>query len=100
MDIVLPDCGNDRVTKLSCDTILRLANGVPTESITCGNVRFDLAENRFSVKGEAIHLPRKKHKLLERLFLKQGRTVSKEMMFDHLYGWDEPPEAKIIDVFV
>jgi len=100
LDIVLPECGNDRLTKLQCDAILRLANGVTSESVTCGGVSFHISEDRFSVNGQEVYLPRKKHKLLELLFLKRGRTVTKEMVFNHLYGWEEPPEAKIIDVFV
>ena len=100
LDTVVPECGNDRLTKLQCDAILRFANGTPSESILCGGVTFQISEDRFSVSGREIHLPPKNHKLLELLFLKRGRTVTKDMVFNHLYGWDEPPEAKIVDVFV
>ena len=100
LDVLVPECGNDRLTKQQCDVILRFANGSPTESITCGGVCFHYSEDSFSVNGQEIYLPRKKHKLLELLFLKRGRTVSKEMVFNHLYGWEEPPEPKIVDVFV
>ncbi len=100
LDIVVPECGNDRLTKQQCDAILRFANGAPSENITCGGVSFHISEDRFSVNGQDICLPQKKHKLLELLFLKRGRTVTKEMVFNHLYGWEEPPEAKIVDVYV
>ena len=100
LDIVVPECGNDRLTKQQCDAILRFANGAPSKSVACGGVSFHMSEGRFSVNGQEIHLPQKKHKLLELLFLKRGRTVTKEMVFNHLYGWEEPPEAKIVDVFV
>ncbi|WP_299734026.1 winged helix-turn-helix domain-containing protein [uncultured Tateyamaria sp.] len=100
LDIVVPECGNDRLTKHQCDAILRFANGSPAERISCGGVSFHMADDRFSVNGQSIYLPYKKHKLLELLFLKRGRTVTKEMVFNHLYGWEEPPEAKIVDVFI
>jgi len=100
LDVVVPECGNDRLTKLQCDAILRFANGTPSDSIVCGGVTFHISQDRFSVNGRDIHLPPKKHKLLELLFLKRGRTVTKDMVFNHLYGWDEPPAAKIVDVFV
>lgn len=100
LDIVVPECGNDRLTKLQCDAILRLANGAPSKSITCGGVSFHMSEDRFSVCGQDIYLPQKKHKLLELLFLKRGRTVTKEMVFNHLYGWEEPPDPKVVDVFI
>lgn len=100
LDIVVPECGNDRLTKLQCDAILRFANGSTSDTISSGGVSFHTCEGVFSVNGQEIHLPYKKHKLLELLFLKRGRTVTKETVFNHLYGWDEPPEAKIVDVFV
>ena len=99
-DIIIPECGNDHLTKLQCDTILRMANGATSETVICGGVAFDISKGTFSVDGNDICLPYKKHKLLELLFLKRGRTVTKDMVFNHLYGWDEPPEAKIVDVFV
>lgn len=100
LDIIVTECGNDRLIKLQCDAIVRIANGTRSERITCGGVSFHTSENRFSVNGQYIHLPQKKHKLLELLFLRRGRTVNKDMVFNHLYGWDEPPEIKIVDVFV
>ncbi|WP_415400755.1 winged helix-turn-helix domain-containing protein [Tateyamaria sp. SN3-11] len=99
-DIVIPECGNDHLTKLQCDAILRIANGAVTETISCGGVVFNTSTGTFSVNGGDIYLPHKKHQFLELLFLKRGRTVSKEMVFNHLYGWDEPPEPKIVDVYV
>lgn len=100
LDIIVPECGNDSLTKLQCDAIVRLANGARSEIVSCGGLSYHISDGKFSVNGRDIHLPQKKHKLLELLFLKRGRIVTKEMVFNHLYGWDEPPEAKIIDVFV
>lgn len=100
LDIVLPECGNDHLTKRQCDAVIRLAIGSKSERITCGGVSFHISDDKFSVNGRDVYLPRKKHKLLELLFLKRGRTVTKEMVFNHLYGWEEPPELKIVDVFV
>ena len=99
-DIIIPECGNDHLTKLQCDTILRMANGALSDVIFCGEVSFNTSKGAFAVNGREIYLPYKKHKLLELLFLKRGQTVTKDMVFNHLYGWDEPPEAKIVDVFV
>jgi len=99
-DIVIAECGNDQLTKLQCDAVLRMANGGVAETQSFGGVTFNSLTGSFSVNGSDIYLPNKKHRLLELLFLKSGRTVTKEMIFNHLYGWDEPPEEKIIDVYV
>ena len=99
-DVVLIDCGEDRLTKLQCDALVRFANQVAVEDISSGDVTFHMSRNTFSVKGQDIHLPRKQHQLLELLFLKQGRTVTTEMVFNQLYGWEKPPSSKIVDVFI
>ena len=38
--------------------------------------------------------------MLELLSLRQGTTVTKEMLLNHLYGGIDEPELKIIEVFV
>jgi two-component system cell cycle response regulator CtrA len=37
---------------------------------------------------------------LELLSLRRGRTLTKEMFLDHLYGGMDEPEQKIVDVFI
>ncbi len=99
-DVVLTDCGEDRLLKLQCDSLLILANGISSKDLVIGDVTFHTSRDAFSVKGKDVHLPVKKHQLLELLFLNHGKIVTKEMIFNHLYGWDEPPGSKIVDVFI
>ena len=47
-----------------------------------------------------VRLTGKEYSILELLSLRQGTTVTKEMLLAHLYGGMDEPEIKIIDVFV
>ena len=100
LDIALTGCADDRFIKLQCDALMRLAHHAASPDITSGNVTYHSSTDVFSVHGRAFRLPYKKHKLLQLLFLEQGRVVSNQMVFDHLYGWEEPPNAKIVDVYI
>jgi two-component system cell cycle response regulator CtrA len=42
----------------------------------------------------------KEYQMLELLSLRKGTTLSKEMFLNHLYGDDNEPEVKIVDVFI
>ena len=99
-DVVLADCSDDRFLKSQCDALVRLANEVAAEDIVSNDVTFHTSRDAFSVRGQYVRFPRKQHKLLELLFLKSGRTVTTDMVLNHLYGWEEPPNSKIVDVFV
>ena len=50
--------------------------------------------------GMPVWLTGKEYSILELLSLRQGVTVTKEMLLNHLYGGKNEPELKIIDVFV
>jgi two-component system, cell cycle response regulator CtrA len=51
--------------------------------------------------GQKLHLTAKEYQILALLALRTGSTLTKETFLNHLYGgWDDEPEAKIIDVFI
>ena len=53
---------------------------------------------RLRVDAVPLRLGPKEYLLLEFLILKRGSAVSKTACMTHLYGTDEYPEAKTIDV--
>ena len=64
------------------------------------NLIVDLERRIVTADGKPIGLTDKEYSILELLSLRQGVTVTKEMLLDHLYGGKDEPELKIIDVFV
>ena len=72
-----------------------IAGGMPSSTldrpstIRTGDLVVDLDSRLVSV-----------HDIPVRLTVRQGTTVTKEMLLNHLYGGTDEPELKIIDVFV
>ena len=60
----------------------------------------DLDSRTIEVDGRAVHMTTKEFSILELLSLRKGVTLSKGKFLDHLYGGQDEPEHKIIDVFV
>jgi len=68
--------------------------------IRTGDLVVDLQSRAVSVHDKPIRLSGKEYSILELLSLRQGSTVTKEMLLDRLYGGKDEPVLKIIDVFV
>jgi two-component system cell cycle response regulator CtrA len=60
----------------------------------------DLDSRTIEVDGRPVHMTTKEFDILELLSLRKGVTLSKGKFLDHLYGGQDEPEHKIIDVFV
>ena len=69
-------------------------------TIRIGNLVLNLKTSVVSVDDKPVRLTDKEYSILELLSLRQGITVTKEMLLGHLYGGKNEPEQKIIDVFV
>ena len=68
--------------------------------IPTGDPVVDLETRVVTADGKPVRLTGKEYSILELLSLRQGVTVTKEMLLGHLYGGKDEPELKIIDVFV
>ena len=69
-------------------------------TIRTGDLVVDLETRVVSVHDRPVRLTGKEYCIFEVLSLRKGALVSKQMLLDHLYGGVDPPELKIIDVFV
>jgi hypothetical protein len=69
-------------------------------NIRTGPLVVDLETRVVTADGKPVRLTGREYSILELLSLRQGVTVTKEMLLDHLYGRKDEPELKIIDVFV
>src|SRR3954469_2628597 len=80
--------------------VMRRAD-VPAEPVVrCGDLAIYLEANRVEIAGQLVRLTKKEFQVLELLALRQGMTISKEMLLSHLYGGIDEPGLKIIDVFL
>lgn len=80
--------------------ITRRSRGYASSTISAGPITVDLDNKRVTVEGKAVHLTDKEYRILELLALRQGVTLTREILLNHLYGGMDEPEPKIIDVFI
>ncbi len=82
-------------------SIIRRCSGLAESIIKIGKMAIDINKKNVSIDNKTIPLTPKEYALIELLALKKGATVSKETCLNQLYGiMDEPPDSKIIDVFL
>ena len=80
--------------------IVRRSAGHAEPVVRVGDLTVRLDSKRAEIGGQPINLTMKEYAILELLALRQGTTLTKEMLLNQLYGGMDEPEMKIIDVFI
>jgi two-component system cell cycle response regulator CtrA len=80
--------------------VVRRSKGYSDSVIRVERLEIDTSARKISYSGIPISLTAKEYAVIELLALRPGVTLSKEVFLSHLYGGEEEPEEKIIDVFV
>jgi len=65
--------------------------------VTIANLSYDRGTRQFSVKDEALELRRRELEILEVLITRPRQIVSRDDLFDRLYGFDEIPSENTLD---
>src|SRR3954447_5559384 len=68
--------------------------------LQCGDLIIKQQLKRAHVAGRPVPLTTREFQLLELLALRQGSTITKEMILNRMYGGIDEPELKIIDVYI
>lgn len=69
--------------------LLRRPKEMRQEVQILGRLTLDLRQNAFYRDGEPIQLSKRENALLRALFEREGRAVSKEFLFEHVFAGDE-----------
>ena len=80
--------------------LLRRHSGLRSSLITYGAVTFDLTSRTFLSEGLPLDIPAREVALLELLFLRAGKVVSKEAIIRSLTGFDDDMSANAIEQYV
>ena len=80
--------------------VLRRSRGHSDSTIQTGKLSVNLDACTVEVNKHPLYLTGREYGILELLSLRKGRTVTREMFLNHLYGGMDEPEINIIDVFV
>lgn len=103
------DLGADDVLSAFCPVdelmarlraVIRRAGGHAKSTLTAGPLELCLESREVRVSGQPLHLTPKEYALLELLMLKRGVSLTKGACLNHLYGTEEEPELKTVDVIV
>jgi two-component system cell cycle response regulator CtrA len=78
--------------------VVRRRYGHSQSTLRSGRLELNLVAREARVDDAPLRLGPKEYLLLEFLILKRGSAVSKAACMTHLYGTDDFPEAKTIDV--
>jgi two-component system cell cycle response regulator CtrA len=82
------------------ETVARRSTSRPEAVVSCGDLTIRPVAQQAEVNGRPVGLTGKEYKILELLAQRQGSTLTKEMILNHLYGGMDEPDIKIIDVFI
>ena len=80
--------------------VIRRSKGHAQSKITIGDMVIDLDSKIVLVNGQRIHLTGREYQTLELLALRRGKTLTKDIFLSSLYGGQDEPGPKIIDVFI
>jgi len=80
--------------------LLRRRAGLHSTTMTFGPVTFDLNDRSFSANGALIDLPSREVSLLETLFVRAGKVVSKQAIMESLADFDDELSANAIEQYV
>jgi len=68
--------------------------------LSAGNLTFDTACREVRVAGSPMRIPRRELGALELLMRRMGRVVPKDVIEEHMYGFDDKASANAVEVAV
>jgi DNA-binding response OmpR family regulator len=103
------DCGADDYLAKPFDMVELLArlrvmerrlSRMQTTAITIGNVMMNTAEQRVTLDGQEVDLPRREYMLLKSLMENAGRVQTRAVLESRLYSWGEEVSSNALEVHV
>lgn len=76
----------------------RTQGGLPLTAF--GELAFDSVERVFLLRGQALTLTRREHAVLEVLFLRAGRVVTRETLINGVFSLDDEVNPEAIELYV
>jgi two-component system response regulator ArlR len=72
----------------------------PLQQLEVGDLLIDISARRVWRSGELVELTKKEYDLLEFLARNAGRVLTRESIFDRVWGWDSQANWEVIKVYI
>lgn len=79
---------------------LRRAGGRPTPLQRCGDLVLDTGSRAFTLAGVPLALTPREHAVLQELIRRPGRTLSKAVLAEAVFGFDDSADPSAIEIYV
>ncbi|MFT4192155.1 MAG: response regulator [Comamonas sp.] len=80
--------------------LVRRSRGREHPRLSCGPLRYDIAAQRFSVRGEALDLSPREHAVLRALIQRSGEPVGKPQILERVFLGDSEASLEAVEVLV
>lgn len=80
--------------------LLRRAQGIATARLEFGNVSLDLKSCQLLIKDRDVTLKQREFRLIEVFMSHPRQVLSKDVLIEHIYGFDESPNQSVIEIYV
>jgi len=80
--------------------LLRRPRAHTASLLTYGPLQVDLEHRETRINDEQLDLPAREFAVLRMLIERSGRTVTKEALFQGIYGWEDDARPQAIEVYV
>lgn len=80
--------------------VIRRAAGQASSHLEIGCVTIDTVARKVLRNGQPVPVTAREYSLLEFLALNRGRTISRTMLYDHLFGEEDTSLSNLLDVHV
>ncbi len=81
-------------------SLYRRSRGRALSKLKVGEIAVDVAAMQLHWQGRTVDLPRREFSLLLALLESAGKVVSREVLEQRVYGWDEDVESNALEVHV
>jgi DNA-binding response OmpR family regulator len=80
--------------------LLRRGSTSTSPTLEWGSLRLDPATYEVSYDGQALRLTSKEYSLLELLLRNERRILSRRIIIEHLWSWENPPEEETVKAHI
>lgn len=80
--------------------ILRRPGAALSVLLSAGDLTFDTIDREVRVRGELVAMPRREMEMLEHLLRRAGKVISKRVLEESLYGFDDEVSSNTVEVLV